>query len=663
MVDKKFIGLDKPDITRFESYLPTAFSSELTLLQKINKIIQDLNRNFDLTNEMVDYLNWFVETFDNKLYETLEDVLTVWVEDGSLSEIVRAAINDEVIVARGEFDSLGDRLDSEKAEIDAINVQLMETMDNVNSLRINVKHLPAPYVSAVGDGITDDTQAFQNAFDIAIRQQGGSETVEYGYLGWFIPVIELPHSAYKVGTVVTPKRFRLKGDGMSVIISKEGSPTNFAGTFVNNVVVNMKVEKIGFLFFDTVFKTPTNNADFSFITFEECNISKLNTLIDMGSYNTSRSTTFKMERCNVSYGVRTLVKLFCDKSHFSNNWFNHSMDSYFMELDTYASFESNVWVPTLSGANKAYIYFTGSDHVRSLHFKEDRFGGEGGSCPIVVVGNVNKGNGQEQYRNQGISFDNCNLASNSTYNPNEIVGGVRAPIILRPTLSPRNAINFISFKNTTFLPDLNQGIVATYNTSDIKSLLPENFVIDFDYASTVSATKGVNKIVSDDLMGYVNSEIPRRNYSGVRNSGKLAVVNTSTTGIKKSSFNVNLDHRNGYIPSYTFLLVTIGQGDSVYGGTAYACQSVYMFTVSGANITTGTVAEISYTKLHGTKGGVLKSANADIITAHFGGGDEGDTTITTTSGSRNEEITIVFGTRVQTGSAYLMPLYDTSLVL
>lgn len=88
MVDKKFIGLDKPDITRFESYLPTAFSSELTLLQKVNKIIQDLNRSFDLNNEMVEYLNRFIESFDDKLYETLEDVLEVWLNDDRLAIII-----------------------------------------------------------------------------------------------------------------------------------------------------------------------------------------------------------------------------------------------------------------------------------------------------------------------------------------------------------------------------------------------------------------------------------------------------------------------------------------------------------------------------------------------------------------------------------------------
>lgn len=114
MVEKRFNKLGMPDIERFENYLPTAFSSELTLLQKVNKIIQDLIRNFDLTNEMVDYLNNFIETFDEKLYQTIEDVLIVWVEDGRLADIVREAINEEVVEARDGLASLSERLKRDK---------------------------------------------------------------------------------------------------------------------------------------------------------------------------------------------------------------------------------------------------------------------------------------------------------------------------------------------------------------------------------------------------------------------------------------------------------------------------------------------------------------------------------------------------------------------
>lgn len=148
MVDKNFIGLSKPDITRFESYLPTAFSSELSLLQKVNKIIQDLNRSFDLSNEIVDYLNRFIEAFDEKLYVTIEDVLKEWLDNGKLADIVRVAINDEVIQARKTpekiYNSLVERLDGESEtlkqlikENEMLIKNIISEIDDVNNRVLN----------------------------------------------------------------------------------------------------------------------------------------------------------------------------------------------------------------------------------------------------------------------------------------------------------------------------------------------------------------------------------------------------------------------------------------------------------------------------------------------------------------------------------------------
>ena len=147
MVEKRFNKLGMPDIERFENYLPTAFSSELTLLQKVNKIIQDLIASNKLTNEMVDYLNNFIETFDEKLYQTVEDVLSKWLEDGVLSDLIREVINEEVVEARTDYlgkkyVNLKERLDSEKADVYKIN-NLYKPIFNNNQKIQGLTHIMA----------------------------------------------------------------------------------------------------------------------------------------------------------------------------------------------------------------------------------------------------------------------------------------------------------------------------------------------------------------------------------------------------------------------------------------------------------------------------------------------------------------------------------------
>lgn len=98
MVEKRFEKLGMPDIERFENYLPTAFNSELTLLQKVNKIIQDLIASNKLTNEMVDYLNTFIEKFDENLYNSVDDILKIWYDSGKFKDLFKSKIFEDFIV-------------------------------------------------------------------------------------------------------------------------------------------------------------------------------------------------------------------------------------------------------------------------------------------------------------------------------------------------------------------------------------------------------------------------------------------------------------------------------------------------------------------------------------------------------------------------------------
>ena len=92
------------------------FDQSMSLPGKLNKLY-DMFKVLALNNqEVMDYLKEFVETFDFKLETTTLDILLVWLNDGKLADIVRVAINEEVVEAREDVEnvvsnSLKERLD------------------------------------------------------------------------------------------------------------------------------------------------------------------------------------------------------------------------------------------------------------------------------------------------------------------------------------------------------------------------------------------------------------------------------------------------------------------------------------------------------------------------------------------------------------------------
>lgn len=227
MLEKRFNHLETPLISQYEDYLPTAFSGELTLLQKINKIIKDLERSFQLTNEMVDYLNQFIKTFDEKLYKTIEDVLQVWLEDGLLADVIREAINDEVIEARTDYlgkkyMNLKERLDKERKEvIDSRGgaTTLGERLDSEKAdVGVKLSQI-AIYLDNRLEGETDDTLRLQRALDYL--------KVQYD-LGNHYKLI-LPPNTLKISSPLTLKLVKgatIEGSGKGVTIIENTGTSN-----------------------------------------------------------------------------------------------------------------------------------------------------------------------------------------------------------------------------------------------------------------------------------------------------------------------------------------------------------------------------------------------------------------------------------------------------
>lgn len=584
----------------------------------------------------IDAINKEVESTTNR-QEHLEGTFDQLIinSGNSNAEMVDARVGEN----GKSYAKLGDRLD----EVDS----QLEHITN-NKLSINVKDF-----GAKGDGITDDTQAIQNCFNYVKTKIIGSSKSESGYIDFIYPEIIFPQGVYICGLVDPPPKLTLKGLGQVII--KSNNKSEIKGQFIEGVINTLLMENITFLSYDKCITVKTNNADFSFHTLRNCRVASCNLFFDQVGYNESRSITFLMERCHVSYGVKELCKIYSDKSSFKNNWITHSENTELLYIDSYASFNDNVWVPVNPGFKKAYIRFSASDSVRSLSFMSERFGGEGGQCPIVIVGEVNKGGTLQSYRNQGIDFTNCALYSNSTYNPDGGVG-VRGNVILTKTSDKNRTINFINFKSCTHSPDLLDGVVNVYNIEDVTSMLPNNFVISFDYSGINNSAIGANKTACNQLMPYINA--PILNSRTVGNNmidGRVEVTNTSTTGTKKGTFKFNRMF-NDYSTPGVFLVVCTGQGDSSYDSHAYSYSSTYLMTIGGKN-DTSTSTKIEFTKLHSSKGGASLGANADIKSIHFGSDETGSNEVGYNS-QNMLDVTITFGTRMAVGNLYVQPLIN-----
>lgn len=79
-------------LQKYERYLPTAFDESMTLLEKLNRVIEMIIRYGDLSDEMVDYLNKFKNEFDEKLHDNInaavKAMINKFLNDGVFENII-----------------------------------------------------------------------------------------------------------------------------------------------------------------------------------------------------------------------------------------------------------------------------------------------------------------------------------------------------------------------------------------------------------------------------------------------------------------------------------------------------------------------------------------------------------------------------------------------
>lgn len=148
-----------PDIQTYRNYLPTAFDTELTMLEKVNKVIQALNalniNVTDLGNKWNEVMDWVM---NDGLSQSVVDQLTKWKDDGTLDQIINVTI----------FNELNDKIDDQITK-EAQDIQnLTNTMNEQLATKVNLDDLTFVNVAQyMRDNNLSFTDAMQQLLDQA----------------------------------------------------------------------------------------------------------------------------------------------------------------------------------------------------------------------------------------------------------------------------------------------------------------------------------------------------------------------------------------------------------------------------------------------------------------------------------------------------------------
>lgn len=140
----------------YERYLPTAFDESLTLLEKVNKLIYNMNAMGiianDLINQWNDLINWLTE---EAVKDAVDDQLQEWLDDGTLADI----INEDI------FADLNADVTANTTAIAGLTTTVNDLL--VHSMQDLIVVTRPPY-NVDNTGVTDVTVKLQELFDLAM---------------------------------------------------------------------------------------------------------------------------------------------------------------------------------------------------------------------------------------------------------------------------------------------------------------------------------------------------------------------------------------------------------------------------------------------------------------------------------------------------------------
>jgi hypothetical protein len=518
---------------------------------------------------------------------------------------------------------------------------------------------------AVGDGVTDDTAAIQAAFDLAAQQQINAP---YPGAGGFVhagPEVYFPIGVYRVNSQIDvgiTRSITMIGDGTVLILGDTGLSRGVS-FFTGTGLRYLTVKNMWFQNFDSVFTISTSNLNTSKWSFENVRGVAVNLFVDSVSYDTSRSTIVSFKDCLWGSSCVQIARLFCDSVTFDNCWIaSNDASTNSIYANSNLSFYACFFIPAGSGvAGRSAVMLTNdngaggtvNDPHRGVTFHGCRMSNEGGQGPIVVSDYPIPLDPPQI--SPTISFYGCVMTGNypAPYQTGNSESGL-VYLLQYPAAIKFDACSFFALGSN------NSSLVA--KSDSLTADAPDSFTISLDQATYYNAQRAVGAVesytIAKSMAQFINNPAPYI-FRNILENGNLDVGNSSTTGLKKSTFKITSGWQDtNYATPIIFFLFLGGQGttgaadpnDVGYSGSSLYAVTVSFYFGSGAHR-----AKLAYTKIHGDTYGNNEAADCDIVSLHFGTGDTGSAN---TTRATSYDVTVTFGTNVLIGSARVLPGFE-----
>lgn len=340
------------------------YDTSLSLQQKVNLLIEEFKIMAINYKDFIDYLDEFLDKFDDKLYSTLVDILNKWLEDGIIDDVVLSAIKGKQTVIdtttslssyRGEvgetvvtngFYSLNDRgggkfILTTKTE-DANNVYTFETANGLIAKRFLEDDVELSSFGVKADGVFDNSQILNLAFAF-IKSEVENYWSESG---------QVTHQWATIIRVLFPKGTLFVGQGVNVDVGFNfdfiGRHTMITGnddaTFFTMTGDNCSVGKFDDLYFigqgqGTGVNYITNNRDQSMVQFNRCKFIKLNE----GIIYDNRSSITTFYSCQWYHCETAIRNIRCDEMIFSECWWSDKMHTTHYKASIYLEWGTNIF--------------------------------------------------------------------------------------------------------------------------------------------------------------------------------------------------------------------------------------------------------------------------------------------------------------------------------